>query len=82
MSRYKSDGIHKYPEEALTDALRAIREETLSIRETSRRYSVPRVTLQDRIQDRVPEGPRKMGPGTFLTKEEDTLENWLISLAK
>ncbi|KAJ8961313.1 hypothetical protein NQ314_005962, partial [Rhamnusium bicolor] len=44
---------------------------------------VPRGTLQDRLHSRVPEGPRKMGPDSVLSKEEEiTIANWCINLAK
>ncbi|EFA01476.1 hypothetical protein TcasGA2_TC007025 [Tribolium castaneum] len=43
-------------------ALQAIRENHLGIREASRKYGVPRGTIQDRLHGRVKEGPRKMGP--------------------
>lgn len=75
--------VHQYTEEALRDALRAIREENCSIREASRRYHVPRGTIQDRLHGRVKEGPRKMGPAGYLTPEEEqTLVEWLCHLAR
>ncbi|KAG5885270.1 hypothetical protein JTB14_025967 [Gonioctena quinquepunctata] len=56
---YKSHEVHKYPEESLEKALHAIRENNLGIREASRKYGVPRGTIQDRLHGRVKEGPRK-----------------------
>ncbi|CAH0721510.1 unnamed protein product, partial [Brenthis ino] len=73
--------ILQYPEDKLTQALDAIRN-GMKIREASRLYSVPRGTLQDRLHFRVPEGPRKMGPDSILSKSEETeIANWLITLA-
>ena len=83
MGRYKTHEVHKYPEKYLIKALQAIREDNVGIREASRRYGVPRGTIQDRIHGRVKEGPRKMGPNTVLTKEEeDVLVKWLMDLTK
>lgn len=74
--------IHQYKEEQLTQAMAAIRN-GMKIREASRVFSVPRGTLQDRLHLRVPEMPRKMGPDSVLTKEEETaLKDWCIALAK
>lgn len=74
--------IHQYPEAALTASLSAV-QDGMSIREASRRYNVPRATIQDRISGRIKVGPRKMGPPTVLsTDEELKLANWLKELAK
>lgn len=51
-----------YTEEALSNALRYIRENNHGIRETCRRYGIPRTTIQDRLSERVTEKPRKVGP--------------------
>lgn len=83
MGRYKTREIHIYPEEALNNAITAIREEHLGIREASRRYGVPRGTIQDRLHGRVKEGPRKMGPATVLSAEEENeVVQWLVEVAK
>jgi hypothetical protein len=83
MGRYKNHDVFKYPEEALYKALQAIREDNMGIRGASRKYGVPRGTIQDRLHGRVKEAPRRMGPATVLTQDEEThLENWLTELAK
>lgn len=75
--------FHKYSEDALSEALKKIREEKWAIRKASREFGIPRGTLQDRIHGRVIEKPRRMGPETILkAAEEQTLVNWLINLAK
>lgn len=70
MGRYKSHEIHQYPEEALSNALQAIREDhgRLERQPESWRYEVPRGTIQDRLHGRVKEAPCKIGPGTIQTK--------------
>lgn len=74
--------IHQYSEDAIRNAMKAIRD-GVTIRQSSRIYGVPRGTLQDRVHERVKEGPRQMGPKTFLTKsEEEEIVRWLIDLAK
>ncbi|KAH0808864.1 hypothetical protein GEV33_013927 [Tenebrio molitor] len=83
MGRYKNHDVFKYPEEALYKALQAIREDNMGIRGASRKYGVPRGTIQDRLHGRVKEAPRRMGPATVLTQDKEThLENWLTELAK
>lgn len=74
--------ILQYKEERLGEALAAIRD-GMKIRAASRAYGVPRGTIQDRLHSRVVEGPRKMGPDSILTKEEEAiLATWCINLAK
>lgn len=75
--------FHKYTENALNDALNAIRRGDISILGASKKYGVPRATLQDKLSGRAPEGPRKMGPPTILTTaEEEHLKKWCLDLAK
>lgn len=74
--------IHKYPAEKLSAALDAVRT-GMAMRKASKTYGVPRGTLQDRLHLRVSEGPRKMGPDTVLTKDEESqIAQWCIDLAK
>nr|CAI5826805.1 unnamed protein product [Callosobruchus analis] len=73
--------IHQYKEEQLTSAMAAIRN-GMKIREASRVFGVPRGTLQDHLHARVPEMPRRMGPDSVLTREEETaFKDWCIALA-
>ncbi|KAJ8930636.1 hypothetical protein NQ314_016551 [Rhamnusium bicolor] len=75
--------IHQYTEEALSDALKAVREEKISVREAGRRFGVPKTTILDRLSGRIKQGPRKMGPNTVLTADEEIeLVQWLSELAK
>lgn len=72
----------QYDRSKIEDALGAIRGDQISIREASRKYGVPRGTLQDRLHGRVPEN-KNMGRDTTLTKEEEeSLVQWLSELAK
>ncbi|KAG8199511.1 hypothetical protein JTE90_009358 [Oedothorax gibbosus] len=63
--------IHQYSEAALEEALHEIRQGLSTIRAASRKFGVPRGTLQDRIHGRVSEGPRKMGSDAVLTVAEE-----------
>lgn len=75
--------MYQYTEEDLKNALREIRENKMKIREASRRFNVPRATIQDRIKGRVPDLLRKPGPPPLLTvKGEEKIKNWIINLAK
>lgn len=83
MEKLTKRPIHQYSQEALLNALKAIREEKLCIREASRKFNVPKTTLQDRLSGRIKEGPRKMGPTTVLTTDEEKeLVQWLCEIAK
>ncbi|KAF2891246.1 hypothetical protein ILUMI_14926 [Ignelater luminosus] len=83
MDRYKDHSPHRYLEEALQSALKAIREENVGIRELNRRFGVSRGTIQDHFHGRFKKVPLKMRPCTILSKEkEDDLERWLIELAE
>lgn len=62
--------ILKYPEESLVNALKAVKN-GMKIRAASKKYGVPRTTLQDRVHNRVLEGPRRMGPDSILSQEEE-----------
>nr|CAI5826180.1 unnamed protein product [Callosobruchus analis] len=73
--------IHQYKEEQLTSAMAAIRN-GMKIREASRVFGVPRGSLQDRLHARVREMPRRMGPHSVFTREEETaLKDWCIASA-
>lgn len=77
----KKRPIHQYSEQSLASALEAVKNGT-SIRSASREFGVPKTTIQDRISGRIKEGPRKMGPQTVLSLEEESiLVKWLKQLA-
>lgn len=55
----------------------------MSYREASKKYDIPKSTLNDKINDRVPLVVDRPGPGTYLTADqENRLVNWLITMAK
>lgn len=82
MPKEKRRPILQYDRKKIYDALQAIKDENVSIREASRKYGVPRGTLQDRLHGRVPENC-KMGRDSALSKaEEEALVQWLTDLAK
>ncbi|GBO99410.1 hypothetical protein EVAR_101402_1, partial [Eumeta japonica] len=75
--------IHRYSEESLRSALIEIREGTSSILGTSKKYGVPRSTIQDRIHGRIPDEARKMGPHSILSNSEEAiLVKWCGDLAR
>lgn len=52
------------------------------LRETCKKYGVPKSTVQDRIQGKVPETCKRMGPDPILSiKNEIKLTNWLSKLS-
>nr|CAD7267128.1 unnamed protein product [Timema shepardi] len=81
----KRPQYHSYSTNALSEALRAINYDKLSVREASRRFGVPRTSIQDRLSGKVSlqDGDHKMGPDPVLSKEEELkLVTWLEDLAK
>ncbi|CAH0728469.1 unnamed protein product, partial [Brenthis ino] len=80
----KNKRIHfQYTEEALAQAVQAIRTENKSVREACRHYGVPRSTVQNRISGRSKEHPRKVGPEPILgIDREQKVVDWITELAK
>lgn len=79
--------IHQYLEEALSESLKQIRENNLSVRKASNIYGVPKTTIHDRLSGRISDKPRRMGPTPVLSTcwtqaEEKALVEWCINLAK
>lgn len=75
--------MHQYSEESLKTAIKDIRDGLTSIKGASKKYGVPRSTIQDRIHGRIAEGARKMGPPTILSSAEELrLVKWCHDLAK
>ncbi|XP_028159878.1 uncharacterized protein LOC114352467 [Ostrinia furnacalis] len=72
-----------YPPESLVAALKDIREDGQGIRETCRKYGIPRTTIQDRISGRRTDKIRNRGPAPILgnTGEQQVVE-WLNNIAK
>ncbi|CAH2003841.1 unnamed protein product [Acanthoscelides obtectus] len=71
----------RYTEETLQEVLQMIRTNLITISEASRRYSIPKSTLSNKLTGKVPQ-MRKMGPDTVLSSEEESnLEKWILSKA-
>ena len=74
------DGRCKYNTIYLTNAVKAIQSEKLSIRKASEEYGVPYTTLYDKINNKY---KLKMGGQTALSREEEkTLVEGLLMCAK
>ncbi|XP_063232471.1 uncharacterized protein LOC134536610 [Bacillus rossius redtenbacheri] len=70
-----------YEESAMEATLKDVAN-GLSIKRAAEKYGVPRNTLSDKHKGKSPLG-RKMGPDSFLTKEEEgLLVEWAVTLAK
>lgn len=73
--------ILNYPENAMRDALTAVRA-GMPVKTAARNFNVPRTTLLYKYKGKNPEG-RKMGPDTiFQPEEEALLEKWVLDMAK
>lgn len=73
----------KYSEDQLKQALHEIQENSMKIREASRNYGVPRSTLQDYMNGKLPNISRKTGPEPLLSiASEKKVVEWVMNLAK
>ena len=52
----------EYSHETLIECLNAVRNKTMSLREASRSFSIPRSTIQKRLKSRNPDGVKRLGP--------------------
>lgn len=72
-----------YTTESLQKALKEIRENEIPIREASRKYGIPRCTLEDRLSGRRTDQIKKQGPEPVLGEEgEKKVVEWLLNIAK
>lgn len=75
--------FHKYSETSLAEALKSIRNGRMGIRQASKVYGVPPTTLHGKVHGKVPDGPRRMGPNTVISaNEEKKIVEWLLNIAK
>lgn len=79
----KKRKFYTYSQDSLKEALREIRENGLPIREASKRFGVPRTTIQNRIHGRIKDIARKTDPEPFLTNEgEQKIVHWIKNMPK
>ena len=52
----------EYSHDSLTECLNAVRDKTMSLREASRNFNIPRSTIQKRLKSANPDGAKKLGP--------------------
>lgn len=54
----------------------------ISLNQAHRTYGIPKGILHNKLKDKVPQS-RKMGPPTYLTRdEEDRIKEWILNNAK
>lgn len=71
-----------YTENDLLVAINAVNSKDLSLNKASQLYNIPKSTLSNKINKKVPLS-RQLGPKTVLTCEEETrIVNWIVSIAK
>jgi hypothetical protein len=71
--------MSQYPESAMNDAIKAVKEEGQSVRAAALEYGVPRTTLQDRVTD--VHGPQHGRPTHLHPDEEELLVEHIKLLA-
>ncbi|VEN54906.1 unnamed protein product [Callosobruchus maculatus] len=72
----------KYSENDLFRAVHSIKSGEISLNYASKLYGIPKSTLSNKLNKKVPM-ERKMGPTTILTKEEEEeLVIWILNKAK
>ncbi|KAJ2941657.1 hypothetical protein O0L34_g14715 [Tuta absoluta] len=73
----------KYTPESLELALKEIRADGISIRETCRKYKIPRTTVQDRLSGRTTDELKRPGPLPVLgAPGESKVVEWLMNISK
>lgn len=78
----KSYSRFRYTQETLEKALNAILRGEISINKASKAYNIPKSTLHNKINNKVP-WQRKMGPNSELGFEEERkLARWILNKAK
>lgn len=83
MSQKQKRSLFRYTEEAMAEAVEAIKSGNIGIREACRQYGVPRSSVQVRISGRIPAKHRKTGPEPILGIDgEQKVVDWIIKLAK
>jgi transposase-like protein len=71
----------KYTKEAFQNALSAVRQNRLKVRQAAHEYSVPVTTLYDHVRGVYKSNQR--GPAKQLTQEEETsIVNYLLYMAR
>lgn len=82
MSQKKQYIRFRYSEDQLKLAIDEIRSGKISQNAASKKYGIPKATLNNKIRNIVPL-ERKMGPSPVLSEtEEKRLEDWIIAKAK
>ena len=75
-------GYRKYTQDDLEAAIGVIKQQFMSIRQASKAFNVPRSTLQDKVNERVPLKATS-GPDPVLKKdEEQRLVDWCLHMAR
>ena len=70
----------KYDQSAVELAVLAVQSKAMSLRAASRSYAIPRATLFDKVNNRV---PMVAAPKTVLTPaEEQTLVDWTLHMGR
>ena len=73
----------RYEHEVLMEAVEKVKNREMKAKEASRVYGIPRVTILDRVYERVAPCKTSSGPPSILTKgEEEMLKKWIIDMAK
>ncbi|KAJ8967707.1 hypothetical protein NQ314_002653, partial [Rhamnusium bicolor] len=73
--------FHQYDEDSLKKAVEAVRNGG-KLRVICRQYGIPKSTVQDRIEGKVSDDCKHMGPDPVLTREnEQKLVTWIENLA-
>ncbi len=71
-----------WKDDDMVKAMKAVKDDGVSLRSAAINFNVPRKTLEDRVKGKTQHGV-KPGPKTVLTKEEeDSLVSYLVYMSK
>ncbi|KAE9528578.1 hypothetical protein AGLY_012153 [Aphis glycines] len=81
---YKMEEVKRrfrYSEEDLKRAMVAVQRKEMTLCKASASFNIPKGTLSNKLNKKVPL-ERKMGPKTYLSKEEENrIKNWILAKA-
>jgi DDE superfamily endonuclease/Tc5 transposase DNA-binding domain/helix-turn-helix, Psq domain len=71
-----------HSKEAISQAVEEVKNGTISIRAASKKYSIPRITIADKVKGRTTVQARSGPPSVLSEDEERLLERWIIDVSK
>jgi hypothetical protein len=73
----------QYDHDILMEAVQKVKSKELKAKQASRIYGIPRVTILNRVYNRVAMAATSSGPSSILTKSEEALlKQWIVDMGR